>query len=170
MGKYSQSEELYFDITRSSRFLSLFICPTLYKEFFTLYIQLFSDHLNPTLVVHLRLHLSVYPISHLFWFFVSCSNQSITVQMSSPHKCGQGSDYSAFNAVTSTFPQIFWVFSHSFQIHRTRLPLLSFLEGSSSCWDANLRYASHVREGFHPRTSFHVLLTYGALCWAFTMY
>ena len=90
--------------------------------------------------------------------------------MSSPHKCGQKSGYSVFNAVTATFPQIFWAFSHSFQIHRTRHPLLSFLEGSSSCWDANLRYASHVREGFHSWTPLHMLLTYGVLCWAFTMY
>ena len=52
----------------------------------------------------------------------------------------------------------------------TRPPLLSFLEGSSSCWDTNLRYASHVREDFPPRTFLHVLLTYGALCWAFTIY
>ena len=47
---------------------------------------------------------------------------------------------------------------------------LSFLEGSSSCWDANLRYDRHVWEDFHRRTPLHVLLTYGALCWAFIMY
>ena len=90
--------------------------------------------------------------------------------MSSPRKCGQENGYSAFNVVAVAFPQIFQDFPPSFQIYRTRPPLLSFLEGSSSCWDANLRYASHVREDFHPRTPFHVILTYGAPCQAFTMY
>ena len=90
--------------------------------------------------------------------------------MSSSHKCGQESGYSAFNAVAAAFPQIFWAFPPFFQIHRTRPHLLSFLEGSSSCWDTNLRYVSHVREDFHPRTFLHVLLTYRALCWAFIIY
>ena len=37
-------------------------------------------------------------------------------------------------------------------------------------WDTNLRYAGHVQENFPPQTFLHVLLTYGALCWAFTIY
>ena len=90
--------------------------------------------------------------------------------MFSSHKCGQECGYSAFNAVTVSFPQIFWTFPPSFQIHRTCPPLLSFLEGSSSGWDANLRYASHVRKDFHSRTPLHVLLTCRALRWAFIMY
>ena len=90
--------------------------------------------------------------------------------MSSPHKCGRESGYSTFNVVTVAFPQIFQALPPSFQIHRTRPSFLSFLEGSSSYWDANLRYASHVREGFHSWTPLHMLLTYGVLCWAFTMY
>ena len=57
-----------------------------------------------------------------------------------------------------------------FHIHRTHPYLLSFLEGSSSCWDTNWRYASHIREGFPPRTFLQVSLTYEALCWAFTSY
>ena len=61
------------------------------------------------IVIHLRLHLSVCPISHIFWFLVSCSNQSLTVQMSSPYKCGQESSYNAFNATIAAFSQIFWV-------------------------------------------------------------
>ena len=80
------------------------------------------------------------------------------------------SDLSAFNVMAAAFPQIFWVFPPFFQIHRTRPPLLSFLEGFSSCWDTNLRYASHVKEDFPPQTFLHVLLTYKALCWAFTIY
>ena len=90
--------------------------------------------------------------------------------MSSPHKCGQENGYSAFNTVTVAFSYIFWALPPFFQIHRTRPPLLSFLEDSSSYWDANLRYASHVRKDFHPWTFLHVLLAYGALCWAFTIY
>ena len=141
MGKDSQSEKLYFYINRYfsyatvDKLLLLFpmIFPIPTTQMILYIIQLFSDHLNPTLVIHLRFHLSVYPIKHLFWFFVSCSNQSFTVQISSPHKCDKKSGYSAFNAVVAVFPQIFWAFSHSFQIHKTRPPLLSFLEGSSSC-------------------------------------
>ena len=90
--------------------------------------------------------------------------------MSSPYTCDQESGCNAFNAVAAAFLMIFWAFPPFFQIHRTRPPLLSFLEGSSSCWNTKLRYASHVREDFHPRTFLHVLLTYGALCWAFTIY
>ena len=75
------------------------------------------------IVIHLRLHLSVCPVNHIFWFFVSCSNQSLTDQMSSPHKCGQESGYNAFNAAAVAFPQTFCAFPPSFQIHRTRPPL-----------------------------------------------
>ena len=39
-----------------------------------------------------------------------------------------------------------------FHIHKTRPHLLSFLEDSSSCWDTNFRYASHIREGFPLQT------------------
>ena len=58
--------------------------------------------------------------------------------MSSSHKCGQESGYRAFNVVAATFPQIFWAFPPFFQIHRICPPLLSFLEGSSSCWNTKL--------------------------------
>ena len=90
--------------------------------------------------------------------------------MSFPHKCGQKSGYGVFNAVVAAFSQIFCAFPHSFQIHRKLPPLLNFLEGPFSCWHTNLRYASRIREDFPPRTFLHVLLTYGALCWAFTIY
>ena len=90
--------------------------------------------------------------------------------MSSPHKCGQESDYSSFNTAVAAFPQIFWAFPPSFQIHRIRPPLQSILEGSSSSWNANLRFASHVREDFHPQTPLHVPLTCGALRQTFIMY
>ena len=89
--------------------------------------------------------------------------------MSSPHKCSQKIGYSVFNAVTTIFLQIFCAFLPSFLIHRTH-PLLSFLEGSSSCWDTDLRYASRIREDFPPRTFLLELLNYKALGWAFTIY
>ena len=47
---------------------------------------------------------------------------------------------------------------------------MSFLEGSSSCWDTDLRYANRIREDFPPQTFLLMLLTYGALGWAFTIY
>ena len=128
------------------------------------------DHLNPALVVHLRPHLNIYPIRHLFWSSVSCNNQSFTVQMSSPCKCSQKSGYSVFNVVAAVFSQIFCAFLPSFLIHRTHPPLLSFLQGFSSCWDIDLRYASRIQEDFPSWTFLLVLLTYRALGWAFTIY
>ena len=47
---------------------------------------------------------------------------------------------------------------------------LNFLEGSSNCWDIDLRYVNRIREDFPPRTFLFMLLTYGALGWAFTIY
>ena len=108
-----KSEKLSFFIYQATFFfppLSLSKNLPLHKGFFFI-IYLFFDHLNPTLVIHLRLHLSVCPIGHVFWFFMSRSNQSLTVQMSFPHKCSQESSYSAFNATAATFSQIFWALS-----------------------------------------------------------
>ena len=61
------------------------------------------DHLHPTLIDHLSPQLSTCPIRYLLWLSMSCGSQSSTVQRSSPHKCGQKSRYSAFNAVV-VFP------------------------------------------------------------------
>ena len=44
------------------------------------------------------------PLLDPFWPSVSCGSQGNTVQKSSPHKCGQKSSYSAFNAVVAAFP------------------------------------------------------------------
>ena len=62
------------------------------------------NHLDPTLVDHPNPYLSTCPIRHPLWFSVSCSSQCSTVQRSSPHKCGQKSSCSAFNAVVAAFP------------------------------------------------------------------
>ena len=68
---------------------------TLYSFFF-----IYPDH---TLVHHLSPHLSICPISHLLWLFVNDGGWNCTVQRSSPHKCGQKSCCSAFNAVVVVF-------------------------------------------------------------------
>ena len=82
-------------------------------------IQFPLDHLHLTLIDHLSPHLSTCPIRHLLGLFVSYGSQCITVQKSSPHKCGQKSSRSAFNTVVATFPYIFLGFflSHMFMRH-----------------------------------------------------
>ena len=72
----------------------------------TLYSSL-SDHPDPTLVNHLSPYLSTRLIRHIFWLSMSCGSQDSNVQGSSPHKCGQKSSFSAFNAVVVAFPYIF---------------------------------------------------------------
>ena len=131
------------------------------------------DHLNPTLVDRLRYHLITCPIRHLSWCSVSCSSQSFTIQMSFLHKCDQESGYNEFNMVVAAFPYIFLCSPPPpffFHIHKTHPHLLTFLEGSSSYWDTNLRYASHIRERFSPQTFLQVSFTYEALRRAFTNY
>ena len=105
------------------------------------------DHLHPIFVDHLSPHLSTRPIKHLFWLLVSCGSQGSTVQRSSPHKCGQKSSYSAFNAVVAAFPQIFHSFSHT---HEARPHQWSFLEGRSRCWNKRLKRAHLVQGGVPP--------------------
>ena len=70
-------------------------------------IQFILDHLDPTLVDHLSPYLSAYPIRHSLWLLVSYDSQGSTVQGFSPHKCGQKSSCSAFNAMTTALSQIF---------------------------------------------------------------
>ena len=82
--------------------LSLFFDPPLSGKSFTLY-SFFLNYHDPTLVHHLSSHLSTCPISHLLWLSVNGDGWNCTVQRSSPHKCGQKSCYSAFNAVVAAF-------------------------------------------------------------------
>ena len=79
--------------------------PFLWRVSYIIYPLL--GHLSPTLVDHLSLHLSVYPIKHPLWLSMSCGCQGKTIQGSSQHKCGQESSRSAFNAVVVAFPKIF---------------------------------------------------------------
>ena len=69
---------------------------------FTLY-SFFLNYPDCTLVHHLSLHLNICPISHLPWLSMNGGGWNCTVQRSSPHKCGQKSCYSAFNAVVAAF-------------------------------------------------------------------
>ena len=97
--------------------ISIFPIPSSWEVSYI--IQLPLDHLDPTLVNYLSLYLSICPIRHPLWLFMSCDCQGSTVQKSSPHKCGQKSSCSAFNAVVAAFPQIFLSFYHSgtFMMH-----------------------------------------------------
>ena len=115
---YPQSEEVHLYINRlklnistdqiaTMFFLEFFRSPCLWKV--SHIIQLFMDHLDPTLVDHLSYYLSTCPIRHLLQLSVSCGSQDSTVQRSFPHKCGQKSSCNAFYAVVVAFSQIFWV-------------------------------------------------------------
>ena len=68
----------------------------------TLY-SFFLNYLDCTLVHHLSPHSSICPIRHLLWLSVNDGSWDCTVQRSSPHKCGQKSYCSAFNAVIVAF-------------------------------------------------------------------
>ena len=100
-------------------------------------IQLPLGYLDLTLVDHLSFYLSVCPIRHPLWLYVSCGSQDNTVQESSPHKCDQKSSCSAFNAMAAAFPQIFLSSQPSctLEIHApiTRV-----------CWKVTLNLKIHI--------------------------
>ena len=108
-----------------SFFLS-FSDPPLYVGFFTLY-SFLLNHLDRTLVYHLNLYLSIYLVKHLLWLSVNGGGWDYTVQGSSPHKCGQKSCWSAFNAVVTAFPlniSIFLSSPYVLEVHPHRWRLL----------------------------------------------
>ena len=82
--------------------LFLFFDSPLSERSFTLY-SFFLNYHDRTLVHHLSPHLSICLISHILWLSVNGDGWNCTVQRSSPHKCGQKSCYSAFNAVVAAF-------------------------------------------------------------------
>ena len=82
--------------------LSIFRSPPFFGRSFTLY-SFFLHYPDRTLVHHLSRHLNTCSISHLLWLSVNGDGWNCTVQRSSPHKCGQKSCYSAFNAMVATF-------------------------------------------------------------------
>ena len=122
------------------------------------------DHLDLTLVDDLSPYLSTYPIRHPLWLSMSCGNQSSTVQRFSPHKCGQKSSRSAFNASSSFSLDIFGFPSFSY-VHEARPYYWSFLEGHSNCWNTCLSCIHHIWGGVPPRTTFHSFLTHETLNW-----
>ena len=63
----------------------------------------FLNYPDCTLVHHLSPHLSICPISHLLWLSMNGGGWNCTIQRFSPHKCGQKSCCSAFNAVVAAF-------------------------------------------------------------------
>ena len=84
-----------------SLFFSVFRSPFSGRAF-TLY-SFFFNYPDRTLVHHLSPHLSIRLISHLLWLSVNGGGWNCTVQMSSPHKCGQKSCRNAFNAMVAAF-------------------------------------------------------------------
>ena len=83
-------------------FFSIFRSPPFSGRSFTLY-SFFLNYPDCTLVHHLSLHLSICLISHLLWLSVNGDGWNCTIQRSSPHKCGQRSCCSTFNAVAAAF-------------------------------------------------------------------
>ena len=117
-----------------------------YGRSFTLY-SFLLDHLDCTLVNHLNLHLSACPIRHLLWLSVNGDGCDCTVQGSSPHKCGQKSCCSAFNAVVAAFLldiSVFLSFSYVPEVHPYRW---TFLEDHLSCPSTCLTDIHLIREG-----------------------
>ena len=140
-------------------FFSLFFDPLSRGVFHLIYPLL--NHLHPPLVDHSNSYLSTCPIRYPLQLSVSCGSQGGTVQRSSPHKCGQKSSYNAFNAMVSAFPYIFLGFlpSHMFMRH---IPVIE------ASWKvtliARLHTLNHIHQvqgGCTPRTTFHLLSTYG---------
>ena len=72
------------------------------RRSFTLY-SFFLNYPGRILVHHRNPHSSLCPIKHLPWLPVDGGGWDCTVQRSSPHKCGQKSYCSAFNAVVAVF-------------------------------------------------------------------
>lgn len=117
------------------------------------------DHLDPTLIDHLSPHLSTCPIRHPLWPTVSRGDQGNTVQGSLPHKCGQKSSCSAFNAVVAAFLQIFLNSHHSLYAYDVHPYYWSFLKDHLDRWNTYLGRVCHIGGGVPPQTTLHSFLT-----------
>ena len=105
------------------------------------------DHLNRTLINHLNLHSSTFPIRHLLWLSMNGDSCDCTVQGSSPHKCGQKSCFSAFNAVVAAFLldiSVSLSFLYAPKVHPYHW---TFLEGHLSHPSTCLTNIHPIREG-----------------------
>ena len=120
---YSNSFSLLFFYIPSSFFH--------YGGSFTLYSFLLG-HLDRTLIHHLNLYLSICLVKRLLWLSVNGGGWDYTVQGSSPHKCGQKSCCSAFNAVVAAFPLDISVFLSSSYVLKVYLHCWKLLEGHLS--------------------------------------
>ena len=100
-------------------------------------IQLPHDHFDPTLIDHLSLYLSTCPIRHPLQLFVNYGCQGSTIQGFSPHKCGQKSSCSTFNAMVAAFHQIFLSSHH----HCTLMMHVSVTRAS---WNVTLIIRIHI--------------------------
>ena len=164
-----QSEEItivYIDhnwIQRQFRLLQcslfLFSIPSLRRVLHIIYPPL--DHPHPTPVDHPNLYLNTCPIKHTLWFSMSCGSQGSIVQRFSPHKCGQKSSCSAFNAVVAAFPQIFLDLLPS-RIFMRYVPIIRVsLKVTLIARLHTLNHIHQVRGGATPQTTFHLLPIYG---------
>ena len=123
-------------------FTIFFFSSLSYEGFFTLY-NFLLDHLDRTLVHHLNLHSSICLIKYILWLSMNDGGWDYTIQGSSPHKCGQKSWCSAFNAMVAAFFLDISVFLSSSYVlevypHRWRL-----LEG-------HLNYSGTCLTDIHP--------------------
>ena len=113
---------------------------------FTLY-SFFLHYFDRTLVHHLSLHLSIYPVKHLLWLFVNGGGWECIVQWSSPHKCDQKDCCNAFNAVVAAFLLDIFVFLSSSYVPEVHSYRWKLLEGHLSRLVTYLTDVSLIREG-----------------------
>ena len=97
---------------------TIFLSP-LPWDLFPLYIHFFS-HLHRTLVLHLGVHLSTSHIRSLLQSAASGCGWGCTVQVSSPHKCGQESCCSALNAVVTALFERYFLISTQLGVPKTQ--------------------------------------------------
>ena len=140
---------------------SIFPIPLSWRVSYIIYLLL--DHLDPTLVDHLNLHLSAYPIRHPLWFSVSCGSQGNIVQGSSQRKCGQESSCSAFNAVVAAFLKIFLRSHHLRRSWHTSLSLELPRRSSWSLEHVFETYLSMSDEIFLLKPSSHLYFAHWVL-------
>ena len=145
---------------------SIFPIPLSWRVSYIIYLLL--DHLDPTLVDHLNLHLSAYPIRHPLWFSVSCGSQGNIVQGSSQRKCGQESSCSAFNAVVAAFLKIFL---RSHHLRRSWHTSLSLELPRRSSWSLEHVFETYLscpkRYSFSDHPSIYISLIES---WAWTIH
>ena len=115
-------------------FLSLFTMSFLSSSYggsFTLH-SFLLDHLDRTFVNHLNLYSSICHIRHFLWLSMNGGGWDYTVQGSFPHKWGQKSCCSVFNAVVAAFLLDISVFLSSSYVPEIYPYRWKFLEGHLS--------------------------------------